>query len=208
MRLNILEKDVRLRNLVIFGVEESESSYSDLEDLLLKIINTNLNVKLSREEIQHARRMGKKQSRPRPINFALTTLGKKILILKSKSKLNDHAYYIKEDYPPHVLEIRKSLQEQLKTEKAQGKKAFLKYDKLIIMPHNENITETGSTNTSSQFKKRTFQQSPPSLQYEKENSKNPSNQPKKHKTNTDYRSITQYLNVEAKTATSQSNQSN
>lgn len=79
-RLDFVEKEIRLRNLVLFGIAEEEKSYAELEDLLIGVINTNLDVELAKSEIEFVRRIGKKGKNSRPICFAVTTLGKKIEI--------------------------------------------------------------------------------------------------------------------------------
>ncbi|KOB66970.1 Endonuclease-reverse transcriptase [Operophtera brumata] len=47
-------------------------------------------------------------------------------IQKNKKKLENTPYYIKEDYPPEILNKRKELQIQLEKEREQGKMAFIK----------------------------------------------------------------------------------
>ncbi|KAG7307559.1 hypothetical protein JYU34_007775 [Plutella xylostella] len=53
--------------------------------------------------------------------------------MKNKYKLENTGCYLKEDYPKKVLEIRKSLQEELKKEIEKGNRAYIKYDKLVIL---------------------------------------------------------------------------
>lgn len=116
-RLNMLEKHARQRNIVFFGIEESEKSYFDLETNIITFINKYFSLNLNCSDIQEARRIGRKSEKPRPITITLTTLGNKIKIMNQKRVLNNTNYYIKEDYPQHVLEKRKMLQEQIKTER-------------------------------------------------------------------------------------------
>ena len=85
-RLYFLEKQSRQRNIILFGLEETESSYSNLENTLTSFLNKYLNVKVDQRDIQEARRIGKKGDRPRPIKITLLTLGIKINILRQKSK--------------------------------------------------------------------------------------------------------------------------
>ncbi|XP_063540733.1 uncharacterized protein LOC134749646 [Cydia strobilella] len=187
-RLDQLERDVRVRNLVFFGIEETERSYFDLEDVVLKIINEDLKVACCKNDVQHIRRLGKKGEKPRPIIIGFTTLGKKIKILKNKSKLQGSTCYIKEDFPPKILKERKSLQEDLKKELDKGNRAIIKYNKLVIIPekNTQNNIETpaGTNNT----KKRSLDTSPSSA------NKNPNRQvQKKNKPSTENRNIKQYL---------------
>ncbi|KOB64411.1 Endonuclease-reverse transcriptase, partial [Operophtera brumata] len=103
-RLDYLEKEIRIRNVVFFGISDEEKSYFELEEVILKIITEKLLVECDKTEVQHVRRIGNKGT----------------------------SLYVKEDYPPKVLQERKNLQEQLKTEIEGGKKAFIKYNKLVV----------------------------------------------------------------------------
>ncbi|CAH0721442.1 unnamed protein product, partial [Brenthis ino] len=84
-------------------------------------------------------------------------MGLKIQIQKTKKILNGTSYYIKEDFPKDVLIKRKELQTELKKERAQGKKAFIKYDKLVILEKN---TQAGQQQLPN--KKRHLSESPES----------------------------------------------
>lgn len=159
-RLSTLEREVRKRNLILFGIEESEKSYEELEMLVQKTIENQMAIKLNILELEFVRRMGKKTDRPRPIVFALSTLGKKIKILQNKKKLDTVNAYIKEDFPPDVLEKRKILQAELKQELEKGNKGRIQYDRLIIThqtkkrtladsPENEKTEKLNSTSKSS-----------------------------------------------------------
>lgn len=150
-RLHFLEKQSKQRNIVIFGLAETETSYADLEKHILSFINQYFSVDLERRDIQETRRIGKKGEKPRPITITFTSLGTKIEIFKQRRVLKDTNYYIKEDFPQHVLAKRRELQEQLKIEKEKGNSASIKYDKLII--HSKNNTTIGN-------KKRTLPISP------------------------------------------------
>ncbi|XP_047026150.1 uncharacterized protein LOC124634574 [Helicoverpa zea] len=143
-RLYFLEKQARQRNIVLFGLIETESSYSNLENIILNFINEHFSVKVDHRDIQEAKRIGKKGERPRPIIITVSTLGVKIAIFKQKNVLENTPYYIKEDYPEHVLNKRKELQEQVRIEKEKGNSVRIKYDKLIIMNKKSNHTSIHS----------------------------------------------------------------
>ncbi|KOB76188.1 putative endonuclease-reverse transcriptase [Operophtera brumata] len=90
-------------------------------------------------ELEAVRRMGQwKENKIRPINFTMTTYGNKILILKNKKKLEQTKLYIKEDFSPEILEVRKTLQEQLQKERNEGKIAYIKYDKIVVRESTQN----------------------------------------------------------------------
>ncbi|KOB73484.1 Endonuclease-reverse transcriptase, partial [Operophtera brumata] len=181
-QLDQLEKVVRKCNLVFFGVKEQEELYVELESIIIKIINEKLDFKCVRNEIQHRKEI------PRPIILGLTTFGKKLQILKNKNKLEGTEIYIKEDFPPKVLIQRKNLQDQLKTEIDGGKKAFIRYNKLIVLDiptKNDNY----ECNTRNQKRALSDEISPNSIM--QENRRNI----KKNRTtrSSENRNITQYL---------------
>lgn len=52
--------------------------------------------------------------------------------------------YLKEDFPPSVLQKRKELQEELERERQAGKRVVLRYDKIVELKKREpqNYTHT------------------------------------------------------------------
>lgn len=166
-RIYYLEKQARVRNLVFFGIEESEVSYESFEKNIIEWLELYFSIKLSYSDIQEVKRLGKKGEKPRPTVVTFTTLGVKIKIFKQKNSLKDTQYYMKEDYPKYVLEKRKELQEQLKLEREKGNTAVLKYDKIIISKHHskrkfplspDNITKTKQDKHTQASKKNKTQQ--------------------------------------------------
>lgn len=156
-RLDTIERTQRQRNLVLFGVEEEERGYNDLVNIILNILNNEMNISCTSLEIQALRRIGRKGDKNRPIVISFTTLGRKIEVLKNWKSLKNTSYSIAEDYPPKVLEIRKTLYEQAKTEKEKGNKVLIKYDKLIILHPNPEEPRSQTTRNT----KRALSQTPP-----------------------------------------------
>lgn len=135
-----IERQLRKRNLVLFGVEEEKKgSYFGLVDIVLKIINKTMENKCGKQEIESVRRIGKIGERARPIIISFTTMGRKIELLKNKKALDP--YYVTEDYPPKVLEKRKQLKEELNKEIEQGKNAVLIYDKIVILKNKKGLQQ-------------------------------------------------------------------
>lgn len=148
-RIYFLEKQERKRNLVFFGIQETETSYASLETMFINWIEKYFFIKLSRTDIQEIKRIGKKIERPRPIVVTFSTLGTKIELIKNKRVLKDTPYYFKEDFPRQVLEKRRELQEQLKSEKEKGNLVKIKYDKLVISkPNHKRQLQTSPTNNT------------------------------------------------------------
>lgn len=136
-RLYFIEKQARKNNVVFFGIKETETSYSNLESLILNFIKDHFSQELDRRDIQEVRRIGKKGERPRPIIVTFCTLGTKINLFKNRSVLKNTGYYITDDYPQKILEKRKELQEQAKIEREKGNFVKIKYDKLVISQNNK-----------------------------------------------------------------------
>lgn len=60
-RINQLERGIRKKNVVFFGVEEVEKSYGELERIVLDIINNKMNISCNTNEIECVIRIGKKK---------------------------------------------------------------------------------------------------------------------------------------------------
>ncbi|KAJ8727744.1 hypothetical protein PYW07_001863 [Mythimna separata] len=138
-RLDYIEKEMRKKNIVIFGVEETEKGYFELQDKILGIMSNILKISCIPNDIEAVQRRGKKvEGKVRPVVITFTTLGMKIKALKNKNHLENCEYYIKQDYPKNILEKRAELKNQAKLETEKGNKVVLKYDKLIILENKLN----------------------------------------------------------------------
>lgn len=155
-RINYLERSLRKKNLLFFGVEETEKNYMDLERKVLDIINNVLKVKCDSSCMESVRRLGQRGEKVRPIVLTLVTLGLKIQIQKNKKKLETTTYYIKEDFPLDVLNKRRELQQEVNKERELGKLAIIKYDKIVYLKNRNQ--ESNSQNTEK--KKRNLSISP------------------------------------------------
>lgn len=171
-KINNLERQCRRRNLIFFGVEETEKSYDELEEMVKNIINTYIKVSCDTYNIEAVRRMGKKGEKVRPIAITFNTLGFKLKIQKNKHNLQNTSYYLKEDYPIEVLIKRKELQAQLQKEKDAGNTAFIKYDKIIILSNKKPPTQKQSN-------KRNLSESPEALHPVNQNVQQTNKQPPK-----------------------------
>ncbi|XP_045508559.1 uncharacterized protein LOC123704289 [Colias croceus] len=171
-----LERQLRRKNLVLFGVEEEEKSYEELEIIVMNIINTYIRISCDTNNIEAVRRLGKKGEKVRPIVITFNTLGFKLKVQKNKHYLQNTSYYLKEDYPIEILNKRKELQAQVQKEKDAGKIAFIKYDKIIILNNQQHPYKQPS--------KRILSESPETSQPTNENSQQTNKQPpKKNKGN-------------------------
>ncbi|XP_047515264.1 uncharacterized protein LOC125056280 [Pieris napi] len=159
-KLNTLERNSRRKNLLIFGIEENEQGYWDLEKSVVGIIDKYLDIKCDKNSIEYIRRLGKKGEKTRPIVITLATMGLKIKILKQKKKFESTPYYVKEDFPLEILNKRKELQKEVNTEREKGRLAILKYDKIIFL-NNKN---TDPERSRPGKKKRNLSSSPESIE--------------------------------------------
>ncbi|VVC99939.1 unnamed protein product [Leptidea sinapis] len=127
-----LEEEKKSNNIIIFELKETEKSNRQLTMKIIEELNK-IDVDIDHRYINYAKRFGKKETnteKGRPIVVQLINKWKKIEILQNKKKLNN--MYITEDFTKRVLEIRRSLQNQLMEEKAKGNYAIIKFDKLIV----------------------------------------------------------------------------
>lgn len=150
--IDIIDNKLRKKNLIFFGLEEKEKSYKELEDFILDIINNNLTISCKRWEIESVIRKGKKGNNPRPVIVTFITLGKKIEVMKNKKYLKELncGYYIKEDFPPKIVQKRKELQEIVNKERAKGINAILRYDKIIYPKQREDRNRSSTNNKRNQ----------------------------------------------------------
>ncbi|CAG4953632.1 unnamed protein product [Colias eurytheme] len=146
MKIDNFEKTLKKKNILIFGVEEREKSYQELEKKVLDIINNTLNIKCEKHFIESVRRLGIRSDKVRPIVITLLTMGMKIQILRNKKMLENSPYYIKEDFTLDVLNKRKELQREIAMLREQGKNAIIKYDKVVILKIKTNISTNHRTN--------------------------------------------------------------
>ncbi|KAJ2945264.1 hypothetical protein O0L34_g9341 [Tuta absoluta] len=159
-KIDSFERYMRRKNLLIFGVEEKERNYYQLEERVLDIINNKINIKCDRYAIESVRRLGKKSEKIRPVVLTLLTMGIKIQILKNKNNLESSPYYIKEDYPMDILNKRRALQIEVQKAREQGKNAIIKYDRLVILGNNIQHEKTQKKHNN----KRNLSSSPETTQ--------------------------------------------
>lgn len=156
-KIDQMERQLRKKNLIVFGLEETEQGYAGLQELFLTTLKQVMEIAIHPSEIEMVRRLGKKGSKTRPIVVTLTTMGRKWEILKKKYLLKGSTINIKEDFPQEVLLQRKKLQEEVERERALGKNAVLRYDKIVILKGSPK-----NSRTSTRKHKRFLTESPES----------------------------------------------
>lgn len=157
-RIDNIDRQLRMRNIIIQGVEEEEKGYFELELLVQNVLKQIIGMEIKIEEIDFARRIGQKSTnKTRPILVGLLTWRVKLLILKNRRQSNSKTMYITEDFPTKVLEIRKNLKKQQEEEQKAGNIAFIRYDKLIVKTASSN-NNPNKSNTPNQQSSSSLQQ--------------------------------------------------
>lgn len=95
-KLNRLEQYSRGKNLTIFGLKEEKGE--NIEKVILEIFTSKLGVKLTEQDIDRCRRIGKQfTDKPRPVLLNLVNYKMKVNIYQLKKKLKGSRIIIKED---------------------------------------------------------------------------------------------------------------
>nr|XP_047135726.1 autophagy-related protein 11-like [Hydra vulgaris] len=138
-KLRQLEDRLRRNNLRLEGITESESeSWNESEEKVLSIFENKLNV--SDVVIERAHRTGKTgQSKPRSIVIKLLNYKDKVNILKNSKKLKGTGIFINEDYSLDTLNMRKTLFEEMRTHRTNGKYSVVIYDKLVVKDFKKSL---------------------------------------------------------------------
>lgn len=137
--IDFLYKQTKKKNLIFFGVPETEKGYEDLVNSILEITNKKMNVVCSKWEIEAVGRIGKFNGKVRPVVVTFTTMSRKLQLLKNKKILLNTGIYINVDYTPAVLQKRKELQEELERKRRSGEKVVLHYDKIVTVKSHEPL---------------------------------------------------------------------
>lgn len=139
--IELLKRGGKSNNIIIFDLEENETSNFELLQKVKENIKEDLNILVENHEINKIHRLGsktKENKKPRPVLCAFVNNWKKTEIIKNKKNLK--GINISEDYSKEVLEKRKKLQAELIEERKKGNVAYLKFDKLIVK-ENKNSQE-------------------------------------------------------------------
>ncbi|XP_065678985.1 uncharacterized protein LOC136093711 [Hydra vulgaris] len=156
-KLRDMEDRSRRNNLRVDGLKENEGeTWIDSELKVSKVFEEHLG--LTNIRIERAYRTGQRDlSKPRTIVLKLLDYKDKVEILKKTSQLNKifncKNIYINEDFCAETVTIRKSLQEQMKVERAAGKYAYISYDKLIIREWAPNKNDVNASLSDTTVKK-------------------------------------------------------
>lgn len=148
-KIQDMEKKKRMKNLILFGLEETEKSTTDLMETTLNKIKTDLNISLNSNDINFIYRLGKKNSsnKCRPTLVSFVNGWKKTTVMQNKKRFQ--GIYATEDYPKEVLDKRRKLQQQMAEERKKGNFAIIKYDKLIVQENTKYTKKRKERDSSS-----------------------------------------------------------
>ena len=131
-KVTVLERKNKKYNLIVNGLEESESEVNDIQGFL-DIINNKLQVDCRFADLRDIYRFGKKQAeKHRPLFVELISYKLKIEILNKAKELKGTRIFISHDYTPEDYEQQKVLRKNLAIAKANNCQAFIKKNTLFI----------------------------------------------------------------------------
>ncbi len=131
-KIHKIENESKKKNFVIYNLEEKESNYFQLENCILSLINDGCRVSCVDIEIDFIKRLGKRSNKIRPVLVGLTTWRKKMMIMKSKKLLKGSNLRIEDDLPKDILKKQKELIPTMLKFREEGRKVFIKFDKIMV----------------------------------------------------------------------------
>lgn len=110
-RIILMEKEVRKRNIIIYGIEEKmEENWKTLKEIIIAFLKNTMEVETKLEEIDEFYRMGKKvPNKNRPIMLKFITYWKKQEIIRSTGKLKGTKIFLDQDLTAKEVEEKKKL---------------------------------------------------------------------------------------------------
>uniref|UniRef100_T1HJU2 Uncharacterized protein n=1 Tax=Rhodnius prolixus TaxID=13249 RepID=T1HJU2_RHOPR len=99
-KMDTLDRELRKRNVVIFGAVDEMVDYWELESFVCNFFANKLELNIGRTDIDFVRRLGKRDgSRNRPILVGLAAFRSKLMIMQNVFKLKGSNFSISHDFP-------------------------------------------------------------------------------------------------------------
>ncbi|KAG5876021.1 hypothetical protein JTB14_009810 [Gonioctena quinquepunctata] len=141
-QINVLESYSRQNYIVFFGINEEENEDQlKLESTVMDIIKTKMLIPIEKEDIEVTRRIGRCNNGRRPVLLKLLRYKVRENILRNGKKLINTNYSVTSFLSKSDLENKKKLRPYQILAQQQGKKSFIKIDKLIINGKNHTIED-------------------------------------------------------------------
>lgn len=124
----------RRKNIILYRIEENESSQEKLLDAIVKVLNEAVEENIEARDIDGVYRLGKKRDdgTRRPILIRFVSINLKNSIMKKFQFFKSRNIDIFEDLPKEIRDRRKEILPLLKLIKERGMKASLRADKLNV----------------------------------------------------------------------------
>ena len=129
--LNKLKSPCKRNNLIFYGIQrDSGESSEECEGKVQELLTDNLELTKTPEAFERIHRLnGKPDS---PIIVCCSSYRDKLDILRAKGKLRGTNIFVGEDFSQRVREIRRGLTPHLKKARAEGKRATMVFDHLVV----------------------------------------------------------------------------
>lgn len=145
-RIEELEREVRKKNIVVYGITEKEGEQESDMKYCIENIAAKIQVPINVErDVLDIKRIGVKKGDMRPILVEFKSSTKKTDMIKDAKKLKGSNIYLSEDYSREIQQQRKVLKQHLKDARERGQKATLNYNKLKINDKIYTVENLGHT---------------------------------------------------------------
>jgi hypothetical protein len=149
VRLDRLEGQSRRNNLVFYNIAEQErENWKQTETLLRKLIEEQMGVQLRENDIERAHRLGRRRERARPIIVKFSNFKTKSEILLRRTMLKGTKIGLDEDYTERVRSIRNKLNEFMLRARKDGRRAYIRFDRLVVDGQQYSLEELKACGTS------------------------------------------------------------
>ncbi|CAH1116244.1 unnamed protein product [Phaedon cochleariae] len=134
VRIDDIEREIRKKNLIIYGIKEERDNPNENLRKIVKDIASRIEIGINeREDVADISRMGKSiDNKDRPIMVELKSGSLRNEMLREAKKLKGTGVFLSEDFSKHIQEQRKILKEEMKQARQRGHKANLNYNRLYI----------------------------------------------------------------------------
>lgn len=127
-------KELKKNNIILFGYEENANENGrNLVHGVYELLNKKMMIEMGIYDINFVKRIGIKQDgKIRPIVIAFNSRLLKYDVLSNARTLKGSNMWIGNDYTRDIVNIRKELVPYMIKAKKEGRKCYLRYDKIVI----------------------------------------------------------------------------
>ncbi|XP_054258763.1 uncharacterized protein LOC128983489 [Macrosteles quadrilineatus] len=150
LKIDSIEQQVKTNSIILTNVHQKprETSRATLQKVL-HVFNRVMKVRVSAQDISVAlRALSDTPGRNKPIVVRFTNFATKMKVLSASNRLTHTNMTVSSDYSELVAQKRGELVPYLQQALAQGRRAFLWYDRIIIDGKTHTLEELLAENTS------------------------------------------------------------